>query len=534
MTLSLLPRLSALFLLFSAATFASTPSKAASAKAGAPHVTLSTGELEGSSDANGVRSFKGIPYAEPPVGDLRWREPQPVKPWSGVRSARAFGNTPMQRKIWDDIIFRSKTMSEDCLYLNVWAPAASNAGDGHPVLVYFHGGGMAVGDGSEARYDGTSFARQGIVAVTINYRLGLFGFFAHPALTAESPHHASGNYAFLDQNAALRWVQANIAAFGGDPHRVTIAGQSAGSASVCAQMASPLSAGLFSGAIGQSGSMLGNSVLKPLAEAERDGVAFAESLGASTLEQLRKLPARQLLDAPHQPVFPQSIVDGYFLPQAPYEIFFAGRQNDVPLLGGWTSAEVDYHSVIGKDEPTVKNYEEAVRRLYGERADDALKLYPVSDDASVRRVATDLARDRFAGYRTWSWLDVHAKSGGKPVYRYLFSQVPPAPASAAGSPTRPPEPPLGAAHSADIAYALGNLDALPGITWTDGDRRASAAMEGYFVNFIKAGNPNGGDLPHWTWLQGSIPRIMVIEAQSHTIPEPDLKRYLFLDSLAHP
>src|SRR5215475_3912844 len=238
-------------------------------------VKIANGELEGVSDKSaGVRSFKGIPFGEPPVGDLRWKPPQPVKNWQGVREADKFGPRCMQRPIFGDMGFRSNGMSEDCLYLNVWTPASSDK-DRLPVLVYFYGGCFAAGDGSEGRYDGESMARRGIVAVTVNYRLNVFGFLAYPELSKESPRHASGNYGLFDQTAALRWVHENIEAFGGDPKQVTIAGESAGSISVSAHMASPMSKGLFARAIGESGSLMGALTPVPLAEAEQTGVKFA-------------------------------------------------------------------------------------------------------------------------------------------------------------------------------------------------------------------------------------------------------------------
>src|SRR5215813_2321867 len=259
-------------------------------------VKVANGALEGVSDKrSGVRSFKGVPFGEPPLGDFRWKPPQPVKNWQGVRKADKFGPRCMQRQVFGDMGFRSNGMSEDCLYLNVWTPAKSG-NEKLPVLVYFFGGGFVAGDGSEGRYDGESMAKKGIVAITVNYRLGVFGFFSHPELTKESPHHASGNYGLLDQNAALRWVQQNIAAFGGDPMKVTIAGESAGSISVSAQMASPLSKDLIAGAIGESGSILGALSAVPLAEGEKAGVKFAASLGkgdAPSLAELRAMTAEQ-------------------------------------------------------------------------------------------------------------------------------------------------------------------------------------------------------------------------------------------------
>src|SRR5262245_28825926 len=260
-------------------------------------VTTANGIVEGTMEASsGIRTFKGIPFAAPPIGELRWKPPQPVTNWEGVLNADRFGPRAMQLPVFGDMNFRSNGMSEDCLYLNVWSPATSNRAR-LPVLVYFYGGGNVGGDGSEPRYDGASLARKGIVVLTVNYRLNVFGFLAHPELTQESPHHASGNYGYLDQTAALGWVRQNIAAFGGDPARITIAGESAGSISVSAQMVSPLATDLIAGSTGSSGSLMVTLPAIPLAEAEQNGIAFASGIGATSLAALRALPAAQLLEA---------------------------------------------------------------------------------------------------------------------------------------------------------------------------------------------------------------------------------------------
>jgi len=492
-----------------------------------PQVKTSNGLVQGYFDGVDVRVFAGIPYAQPPVGTLRWREPQPMTHWDGVRLADHFGARPMQPTLWKDMIFRSTHMSEDCLYLNVWAPTT---GTNLPVFVYFHGGGLVAGDGSEPRYDGSAFARQGIIVVTINYRLGIFGFFACQELTRESPHHASGNYGYLDQNAALRWVRANISAFGGDPGKVTIGGQSAGAFSVSLQMVSPLSRGLFRGAIAESGSHLGQKSTPTLAEGERAGTQFAASLGASNLKESRQLPASRLLEARRQDKRPatNTIIDGYFLTAEPQETFFTGRQADVPLLAGWTSAEVDYHSLLGEAEPTPENFRAKVRELYGKQADRVLELYPASNATEALRSATDLASDRFLAYRTWKLMDEMWKSSGHPVYRYLWAQIPPrendAPNPAANIP-----PPQGAAHSSELPYVFGALDRITDIQWTPADHHASEAIHGFFANFIRTGDPNGEGLPQWPWFQASKPKVMLIDARPRTILEPNLRRYQFLD-----
>src|SRR5579859_6849410 len=287
-------------------------------------VKIANGILESTAPPNdGVRSFKGIPFGQPPVGDLRWREPQPVKNWKAVRNADQFGPRCMQRTSpGADYWFRSNGMSEDCLYLNVWTPAKSDA-EKLPVMVYIFGGGFQNGDGSEPRYDGESMARHGIVAVSVNYRTNIFGFFVHPDLTKESPHHAAGNYGLLDQVAALQWVQKNIAAFGGDPKHVTVAGESAGSISVSALMASPLSKNLMAGAIGESGAMLRTLPPRPLTEAEREGIRFGASNGASSLAALRAMTAEQIQEAAAkaQGVRFSTAMDGYFLSKPLAETF---------------------------------------------------------------------------------------------------------------------------------------------------------------------------------------------------------------------
>ena len=320
---------------------------------------------------DGVRSFKGIPFAAPPVGDLRWQPPQPVKNWAGVRKADDFGPRCMQHTGPNaDYWFRSNGMSEDCLYLNVWTPAKSNK-EMLPVLVYVFGGGFQNGDGSEPRYDGENMARKGMVAVSLNYRLNIFGFFAHPELTKESEHHASGNYGLLDQAAALEWVQKNIAAFGGDPKRVTVAGESAGSISVSALMASPLSRDLMAGAIGESGALISTLPPRPLAQTEKDGERFGELAGAGSLKELRALSAEKIQEAvakmapmgggvPGSSTAPalrfSPNLDGYFLPKTPLDIFEAGEQAKVPLLAGSNSQEMAGRLILGQNELSVAEF----------------------------------------------------------------------------------------------------------------------------------------------------------------------------------
>jgi para-nitrobenzyl esterase len=469
---------------------------AASQGFAADRVRTDAGVVEGRGpQPSGVREFFGVPYAAPPVGPLRWAPPQPPEPWRGVREAKAFGPRCMQANPYPDMVFRADGVSEDCLHLNIWTPARS-ARERLPVLVYFYGGGFIAGDGSEPRYDGESMATRGVVVVTLSYRLGIFGFFSHPGLSAESPRHASGNQGLLDQTAALQWVRRNITAFGGDPGRVTIAGESAGSVSVSAQMASPLARGLFSGAIGESGAVLGTLSAQPLAEAERQGQAFGDGLGAKTLEELRALPAQTLLDAASKPeAFDvATVVDGGFLPKPPAEIFEAGEQARVPLLAGSNSEEASASRLLGRGaSPTVEAYRAAVARLYGDKAEQVLAAYPAAaDGAPVLKAARELASDRFIGLSTWRWMDLSTRTGLKPTFYYLYAQPRPATKAAPGAPR-----PEGAVHSAEIEYALGDLDLNPAYAWTPEDRATSRALQGYFANFIKTGDPNGPDLPEW-------------------------------------
>ncbi len=510
-----------------------------------PRAKTANGTLEGVTEASGVRAFKGVPFAAPPVGQFRWREPQPVQNWSGVRKADKFGARAMQRAIFGDMNFRSNGVSEDCLYLNVWTPAKSSK-EKLPVLVYFYGGGYMAGDGSEPRYDGESMAKRGIVALTVNYRLGLFGFMAHPELTAESPFKASGNYGLLDQQAALRWVQQNIAAFGGDPKRVTIAGESAGSTSVSGQMASPGSKNLFAAAIAESGSLLGTLTPVALSEAEKMGQKFGADLGMNTLAQLRAMNGDSLLKTTAKPTTPRFsvCVDGNFLPKSALAIFMAGEQAQVPLLAGWNSEEMTGRAILGKDGPTADNYTTVVRKLYPEKADEVLKLYSGKTEDEIMQAATDLAGDRFIGFSTWKLTDMQVKTGGgKPVYRYMYARPRPAMTPEMGNATAglaggvvrdanaPKAPPAkGAVHSAEIEYAMGNLATNTVYAWTPDDYKVSASMQAYFENFIKKHDPNGPGLPKWSPVPATGPApVMHIDVNTRQETEKTRERYLFLD-----
>jgi len=473
-----------------------------------------------------VRIFKGVPFAAPPVGDLRWRSPQPVAKWKGVRKADAWGNRCLQGRIFGDMVFREKGMGEDCLYLNIWTPAKVSA-KRLPVFVWYHGGGFAAGSGSEPRYDGEALAKQGIVVVDVNYRLGIFGFFSHPELTKESPHGASGNYGLLDQVEALKWVKANIGAFGGDPGRVTIGGESAGSFSVSALLASPLTKGLIHGAIGESGAFLSGSGgtldAKNLKQSEEAGAKFATSIGAPTLADLRRKTGEELLAettkaGPRGPGFAPNL-DGWFLPASPSKLYAEGAQAHVPLLAGWNSSEMGMAVAMNPQKPTAATFPTQLAQRFNDKADAALKVYPASTDEEAARSAADLFSDQFIAFGTWKWIEEQARVA--PVYRFRFDRFLPDPSGSNR---------FGAAHAAEIEYAFNTLDSNPA-KWQSEDRATAAAMNTYWANFILTGNPNGAGLPSWPEF-GKTHQVMHLDATPHAAPEVHRDRYEFLDSVS--
>lgn len=507
---------------------------------------IENGIIEGNYDTKtGIQFYLGVPFAKPPVGQLRWRAPQPLDNWKGVLPTKKFGPRPVQGIVFGDMNSRSDGLSEDCLYLNVWTPAKRNTKD-LPVLVYFFGGGFVAGDGSEPRYDGESMAKKGMVVVTVNYRLNIFGFFAHPELSAEAPYKASGNYGLLDQNAALKWVQKNIEAFGGNPKRVTIAGESAGSIAVSIQMASPLSKGLIAGAIGESGGSIHPTLAPvPLKEAENTGLEFAKKAGYSTLAELRKLSTRELFELYAESKrfgFPIAI-DNYLLPATLPDIFNAKQQAMVPLLLGWNSAEIPAIAFVQAMPINNENYIKKVKEAYPKDFEEVLKLYPAGSDKETEISATDLASDRFISYSTWKWFDLHRKNSNQPVYRYMFSKIRPPladqntmPGLAGGTVKKDPNAvkmpePIGAPHASEIEYCMGNLPLIKEYAWTEDDMKASAAMQNYFANFIITGNPNGTKLPNWPAAapNDESPDVMIINTESKSVKAPNDVRYLFLD-----
>jgi para-nitrobenzyl esterase len=508
---------------------------AAAATAADLQVKTVAGIVKGTATEDGrVRIYKGIPFAAPPTGPGRWQPPAPAPSWPGVRDATAFGASCMQGSVFPDIVL--KDQSEDCLFLNIWAPAPT-AGARLPVMLWVHGGGFQAGSGAEPRHDGEAFARKNVVLVTINYRLGIFGFFSHPALTAESPHHASGNYGLLDQLAALRWVKDNIAGFGGDPANVTIFGESAGSFSMSALMASPLARGLFEKTIGESGAYFplgaGALPLGPLADSEQQGVRFAAAIGAPSLPELRAKSGAELLQAAlkTQPWFAPN-VDGYFLPAPVTTIFAEGRQAHVPLLAGWNADEVRAGVVLGKQKPDAQSFPADLHKRFGTHAEAVLAAYPAANDAEALESAAALASDAFIGYSTWKWLQEHRKTGGSPLYCYSFDRKIPVSADSQVNGVPATSRDIGARHAGEIEYVFGALvQSLPKVPWEDADRRLSDAMTSYWSNFASSGDPNGPGLPKWPEYGKDDP-VLHLDVTIQAAPDARRARYQALDAFA--
>jgi len=496
------------------------------ASSSAPQVKTRSGTVQGRDDGK-VKSFLGIPYAAPPVGELRWKAPEPVAKWSGVRKATEFGTHCMQGNVFGDMVFHDPGAGEDCLTLNVWVPD-KHVDPKMAVMVWIYGGGFVAGTTSEARQDGYHLAQQGVIVVSMNYRLGIFGFFVHPELAKESGHNSAGNYGLLDQLAALTWVHENIAAFGGDPGNVTIFGESAGSFSVSAQMASPLAKGLFQKAIGESGgafSRTGLSFEAMSARAEKDAALVKEKLGVSTLAELRAIPAEKLLE-PFAPPKSQGFdfgpdVDGYFLPDSVPATFAAGKQNDVALIAGWNHDEGSFEIAFAAQKPTAESFKAQAQKDFGDKADEFLKLYPADTDERAMRSAQDYAGDQFIALSTWNWIEAQSKTGKQPVYRYRFDMAP--------FHKNPNAPRLGAYHSAEIEYVFGQLDSKTDVIWRDSDRQVSEIMQKYWSNFAKTSNPNGAGLPDWPpYTAADGWPVMILSAQPAAKKDELRERYLFL------
>lgn len=512
----------------------------------APVATVAEGTLEGVVE-DGVNIFRGVPFAAPPVGDLRWKAPQPAPQWEGVRKADKFGPNPMQQPVFGDMNFGTSENSEDCLYLNIWAPEVKE-GEKLPVLIYFNGGGLIAGSGSEPRYAGKTMAGKGIVAVTANYREGIFGFFSHPDLSAETEYGGSGNYGLMDMAAAIQWVKDNISRFGGDPDRITIAGESAGSIAVSALMASPMSKELFAQAIGSSGSLLSPSGIPTLSQAEQIGLEKARLIGTENLDSLRMMSAAELMERSQCWGMMPVNVDGRFFTRQPLEVFEAGEQADVPLLVGGNSCEQQAPFILRGRPATLASVRENVGAMFGDNADRVLALYGIESDTDVAgngKGVIDLASDMFLGYVTWKWADTHGRTAKSPVYRYYYTHSRPAMkikgkkpglaggvVDAEGEVSTGPEAP-GAVHSADIEYAMGNLATNEVFDWQEDDFRIEDIFSGYYADFVKYGNPNGKGPEVWPALNGKeVPPVLILDMDPKVETDAALQqRYEFIDSL---
>lgn len=481
-------------------------------------VKVTGGVIEGTTGKGGIRVFKGIPFAAPPVGQLRWRAPQPVKPWTGVRKADAFGPAPMQDANLARWVEGAKTISEDCLYLNVWTPAQS-PGERLPVMVWIYGGAFTIGATSTPGYDGTRLAQKGVVVVSIAYRLGPFGFLAHPQLSAESGK-GSGSYGLQDQIAALRWVKSNIAQFGGAPSRVTIFGESAGAISVSILMGAPGARGLFQRAISQSGVLMapvkqGNEATAisalSLKEAEKRGVAFLARLGAKNIGAARALGAERILQAGGG--INEAVVDGEVVLGDHYALFEAGRFADVPLLAGWNG---DDGGMFAPKAVTPQSFVDQARTGFGPSAEAILSVYPHATDAQARKSVKGLVRDLAFAWPAWARARLLTRHGKSPAFLYYFDYT-------------PNNAPDGPGHAAEIPYVFGNLGG-----WFGGpklaERAISEKMMSYWVNFAKTGNPNGAGLPAWPSFNEKAMRVMYFDGSPGMRPVPNLKGLEALDA----
>ncbi|HEX3986351.1 MAG TPA: carboxylesterase family protein [Acidobacteriaceae bacterium] len=486
--------------------------------AAAQVVSTDTGRISGVAIPHStVTVFRGIPFAAPPVGNLRWRPTAPVHAWKGIRKADTFSSSCMQRTVkellpWTEEFMTQLPVSEDCLYLNVWSPQVSSRAN-LPVIVFIHGGGFTGGAGSIQIYDGTNLAATGAVVVTINYRLGVFGFFAYPGLTAESDHHASGNYGLMDQLAALRWVRANIRHFGGDPARVTIWGQSAGAFSVVALTASPLGAGLFERAQADSGAGITGFPMQSLQEAEQAGVQYAEAHHAGSLEQLRALPAAALLPAPTDDSLRFAPdIDGWVLPATPEELSERGTDNDIPFTTGYQAND---GMLFMRPLHSVAEYDHWAQQQFGDLAAEFLRLYPAGATQDVTPAMQESNRDRDR-VSMFLWAARRTANHRQPIFTYFFDRAIP----------WPQHPEFGAFHTGEIPYFFRNLNLL-NRPWEPVDHTVSREASWYLRNFAIAGDPNGDELPHWANVKADAPLTMEIGAHTGMMPVADPAQLAF-------
>ncbi|MDF0581984.1 carboxylesterase/lipase family protein [Bradyrhizobium yuanmingense] len=516
---------------------------------GAPPVKTDAGLLSGVLGKNrAIRVYRGIPYAAPPVGNLRWRAPQPAPPWQGVREANAFGNNCMQPEISPALVNADvaagkkprtleflawrQPMSEDCLYLNVWTPANA-ANERLPVLFYVHGGAYDSGSGAVDIYDGEGLASKGLVVVTINYRLGIFGALAHPELSAETEHTVSGNYGLLDQIAALEWVHRNISAFGGDPGNVTINGYSAGAESVNYLLTTPLSRGLFARAIAESGGVFDPSEALLLRDAEEIGRRFAIEQKATGISELRAMPAADLIagwlssramsSTTRSVIFNQRIrrpiIDGYVLPSDAYTIFASGKQHDVPMIVGWASGDGTDNCRCSGFPDSAAEFPDAARKQFGPMADEFLKAFPVTSDADVPKIQAAFVRALWFANNSRTWARLQTKTGKSKIYLFYWDHLPPVSGASKD---------FGAFHGSQVVYALNTLDKW-NLPWGSFDRRLADVMSSYWVNFAKTGNPNGPGLPLWPNFSPENEQSMHFAETIAWAPTPHKQELDFLD-----
>lgn len=477
-------------------------------------ITIETGKLSGTLLDSGVKAYLGVPFAAPPVRELRWRDPQPVRPWKGVYHADRMAPECIQvlRRKNLNHYFGEEATSEDCLYLNVWAPASAKAGAKLPVVVFIYGGGFTLGSSGNAMYGGEHVAAKGAVFVGFNYRVGILGNMAHPELTAESPHGTSGNYGFLDQVAALQWIQRNIARFGGDPGNVTISGQSAGSISVSALAASPLAKGLFHKGFAMSLTYFNPTrALPSRAEAEKTGLEVQKAAEVNSLAEMRLLPADKLMAIQKDcqlgcagTVTVAPSIDGHFLPDHPINIFAAGKQNDVPIVTGFTR---DESSNALRTAANLAEYTATAQKLFGANADRFLQLYPASTDAEAKAMGALAAREGLAERDSHLWASAQARTGKAPVYLYMFSRVHP---FTPGVKFYDNPAAIGSYHTADVPYWFGTLDVFNLFRttrdWTPLDRDLSSRMMDALLAFARTGDPStrGTPWPRWTPAQMNV------------------------------
>jgi para-nitrobenzyl esterase len=482
------------------------------------------GMLQGTVE-DGLTVYRGVPFAATPLGDLRWKAPQPAAKWDGVKKASAFAPMCAQGMRTPASPGQGPAMSEDCLYLNVWTPARS-AGERIPVLVWIYGGGFNGGSTSEPTSSGEKLAKKGVVLVSIAYRVGPLGFLAHPELSAESPNHVSGNYGLQDMIAGLRWVQKNIAAFGGDPGRVTIFGESAGGIAVSMLCASPLAKGLFHGAISQSGGSFGpprldtmpGENLKRLADAERAGEAYAKNSGAASIRELRQLAPDKLPAGGRGMGMAWPIIDGWVIPDDQYKLYEAKRYNDTPILVGYNSDE----GLSFSQAKTPDEYIASVKARFGPFADKLLQAYPVGTTGSVPKTARDLMRDAAFGWHTWSWARLQAKTGASKAFYYYFDQHPDYPADS-------PRAGSGTPHGVDVPYVFQHVNPSSPMA-SPSDEAISEAMATYWTNFAKRFDPNGPGVPLWPAFSDANPVVMYFEKTPHTGPVPSADALKPLDA----